>query len=78
MKSPKLKSGQIIKIAKGHKSGLGGRHGKIVEVSMYDGQGKARGALVDIDEPLQVIIEPESLEPLQSNSLPPGWIEFYI
>jgi len=79
MSKDMLKPGQMVQIAPGHKSGFGGRQGKVVAVSMLDdGHNKVLGALVDINSPLQVIIEPESLEEWRPEAQESEWIEFYI
>ncbi|MDQ0191852.1 hypothetical protein [Paenibacillus wynnii] len=79
MKNDKLKPGQRIQIAKGHKSGLGGRRGTVVSaIGMQEDQRKVQISVADRKEPMKVIIELDSLEEIKSNSLPPGWIEFYI
>ncbi|MEK5414512.1 hypothetical protein [Paenibacillus sp. FSL L8-0708] len=78
MKWEDLKPGMSVRIAKGHGSGYGGRRGRILAVGTFEGSLKRIGALVDIAEPLLVVIEPEALEEMPEDQLPPGWEEFEV
>ncbi|KGE18501.1 hypothetical protein [Paenibacillus wynnii] len=78
MKNDKLKPGQRVQISKGHKSGLGGRQGTVVALGMQEEQSKAQISVAGSKEPMKVFIELDSLEELKSDTLPPGWLEFYI
>lgn len=78
MKWEELKPGMPVRIAAEHDSGFGGRRGKVEAIGTFEGYSKRIGALVDIGEPLQVIIEPEALEPAPEEPLPPGWEEFEV
>ncbi|MEK4997085.1 hypothetical protein [Paenibacillus sp. FSL H7-0918] len=73
-----LKPGQSVHICDNHDSGFGGRCGSIVAIGTFIGISERIGALIDIYEPLLIIIEPEALEDLDFESLPPGWAEFDI
>lgn len=78
MKWEELKSGLSVRIVQGHTSGFGGRRGKVEAIGTFDGISKRTGALIDIGEPLLVIIEPEGLEEVSEDPLPPGWEEFEV
>ncbi|CQR51495.1 hypothetical protein [Paenibacillus riograndensis] len=78
MKWEELKPELPVRIAPGHESGFGGRTGKVVTVGTFEGYSKRIGALVDIGEPLLLIVEPEALEEASEDPLPPGWGEFEV
>ncbi|MBT2287963.1 hypothetical protein J7E73_02230 [Paenibacillus albidus] len=78
MKWEELKPGMPVRIAAGHESGFGGRKGRVLAIGTFEGYNKRIGALVDIGEPLLLIIEPEALEPVPKDPLPPGWEEFEV
>lgn len=78
MRWEELKPGQAVRIVENHNSGFGGRCGRVVAVGTFIGISERIGALVDIHEPLLVIIEPEALEEVGFDSLPPGWEELDI
>ncbi|MNC34995.1 hypothetical protein D3C75_834600 [compost metagenome] len=69
--------GLPVRIAADHPSGHGSRTGRVVAVGTFEGSHMI-SVLVDIGEPLLVIIEPEALEPAADEPLPPGWEEFDI
>lgn len=66
-----------VQIAADHPSGHDSRTGRVVAVGTFEGS-YTIGALVDIGEPLLVIIEPEALELAPEEPLPPGWEEFEV
>ncbi|WP_438497209.1 hypothetical protein [Paenibacillus sp. IHBB 3054] len=76
MKWEELKPGLPVRIAAGHESGFGGRSGKVVAVGTFEGYSKRIGALIDIGEPLLMVIEPEALEEEPKNPSTLGWEEF--
>lgn len=78
MRWEELKPGQSVRICDYHNSGFSGRCGRIVAVGTFIGISERIGALIDIHEPLLVIIEPEALEEIDFESLPLGWAEFDI
>lgn len=78
MKWDELKRGLPVRIAAGHESGFGGRSGKVVAVGTFEGYSKRIGALIDIGEPLLLILEPEALEEAPEDPPPPGWEEFDV
>ncbi|MNY78360.1 hypothetical protein D3C86_2185740 [compost metagenome] len=57
-----------VQISADHPSGYGGQIGRVVAVEVT----------VDIGEPLLIRIDPESLERMPEDPLPPGWEEFDI
>ncbi|AIQ45639.1 hypothetical protein R70723_06840 [Paenibacillus sp. FSL R7-0273] len=75
MKWEELKPGQPVKINAGYHTG---KTGIVVAVGTFEGGPYRIGALVDIAEPLLIIIRPESLEELPQKPLPSGWEEFEI
>ncbi|WP_339245369.1 hypothetical protein [Paenibacillus sp. FSL F4-0243] len=78
MKWEEIKPGQSVRIDKNHLSGFGGRCGRVVAIGTFIGISERIGALIDIHEPLLIIIEPEALEETDLELLPPGWAEFDI
>jgi hypothetical protein len=78
MRWEELKPEQSVRICDNHDSGFGGRCGSVVAIGTFIGISERIGALIDIHEPLLVIIEPEALEEVVLESLPPGWAEFDI
>jgi hypothetical protein len=56
----------------------GGRCGRVVAIGTFIGISERIGALIDIHEPLLIIIEPEALEEIDFEPIPPGWAEFDI
>ncbi|WP_339189857.1 hypothetical protein MKY54_05485 [Paenibacillus sp. FSL P2-0121] len=75
MKWEELKPGQSVRIDENHNSGFGGRYGRVVAIGTFIGISERIGALIDIHEPLLLIIEPEALEEVDLESLQPGWEE---
>jgi len=73
-----LKPGQSVHICDNHDSGFGGRCGSIVAIGTFIGISECIGALIDIHEPLLVIIEPEALDDVDFKLMPLGWAEFDI
>jgi hypothetical protein len=78
MRWEELKSEQSVRICDNHDSGFGGRCGRVVAIGTFIGISERIGALIDIHEPLLIIIEPEALEETDLELLPPGWEEFEI
>lgn len=78
MKWEELKPGLFVQIVQGHTSGFGGRRGKVEAIGTFEGYSKRIGALVDIGDPLLVIIDPGGLEKVPEDPLPPGWEEFEV
>ncbi|MNM10415.1 hypothetical protein D3C76_1773010 [compost metagenome] len=78
MKFEDLKPGMQIRIAANHISGYGGRTGKVIAIGTFEGGPKRIGALVDINEPCLLVIEPDDLDPVEPDPLPPGWAEFEV
>jgi hypothetical protein len=75
MKWEELKPGLPVRITAGYHAG---KTGKVLAVGTFEGGPDRIGALVDIAEPLLVIIVPEALEKLPEEPLPPGWGEFEV
>jgi hypothetical protein len=75
MKWDELKPGLSVRITAGYHAG---KTGKVLAVGTFEGGAKRIGALVDIAEPLLVIMEPEALEEAPEEPLQPGWEEFEI
>ncbi|MGE7616094.1 hypothetical protein [Paenibacillus sp. NPDC101420] len=75
MRWEEIKPGQSVRIYDNHDSGFGGRCGRVVAIGTFTGISERIGALIDIHEPLLVIIEPEALEEVDLESLQPGWEE---
>lgn len=75
MKWEELKPGLPVKITEGYHTG---KTGKVVAVGTFEGGSYRIGALVDIAEPLLVIVEPEVLEELPAEPLPLGWGKFEV
>ncbi|WP_410512036.1 hypothetical protein PaeBR_18630 [Paenibacillus sp. BR2-3] len=51
---------------------------KTEELKAYEGRNKVQSAVADINEPLLVSIEPESMEEITPELQPSCLIEFYI
>ncbi|MEK5026779.1 MULTISPECIES: hypothetical protein [Paenibacillus] len=62
MKWNELNPGLTVQIVEGHDSGFGGRCGEIISIGTFEGYSKRIGAMIDIGEPLLMVIEPEALE----------------
>ncbi|KHL94581.1 hypothetical protein QW71_17020 [Paenibacillus sp. IHB B 3415] len=75
MKLEELKPGLPVRIMKGHHAG---KTGKVLAIGTFEGGPKRIGALVDIVELVLVIVEPEDIEELPEEPLPPGWGEVEI
>ncbi|MNW61756.1 hypothetical protein D3C74_398420 [compost metagenome] len=78
MKLEDIKPGMQIRIAANHKGGYGGRKGRVIAVGTFEGRSERIGALVDIYEPCLLVIDPDDLDPIESDPLPPGWAEFEV
>lgn len=78
MKWEELKQGLPVRIVVDHSSGFGGRSGKVVAIGTFEGYSMRIGALIDIGEPLLMVIEPEALEEAPEDPLAPGWEEFEL
>lgn len=78
MKFDDLKPGMPVCIALDHPNGYGGRRGRVIAVGTFEGGPKRIGALVDIHEPCLLVVEPEDLEQVDPDPLPPGWEEFDV
>lgn len=72
MKLEELHTGLPVRITKGFHAG---KTGKVLSVGTFEGGPKRIGALVEIKEPGLVILEPEALEKLPEEPLPPNWEE---
>ncbi|NQX45365.1 hypothetical protein HQN87_08475 [Paenibacillus tritici] len=75
MKLEDLKPGLPVQITAGYHKG---KTGKVIAVGTFEGGPKQIGALVDIAEPVLVILEPGAMEKLPEKPLSPGWEEFEI
>ncbi|NOU83847.1 hypothetical protein GC101_33890 [Paenibacillus sp. LMG 31459] len=75
MKLEELKPGLPVQITKGYHAG---KTGKVITIGTFEGGPKRIGALVDIAEPVLVIMDPEALEKLLEEPLPPGWEQFEV
>ncbi|KGE21097.1 hypothetical protein [Paenibacillus wynnii] len=75
MKWDELKPGLPVRITAGYHAG---KTGKVLAVGTFEGGPYRIGALVDILEPLLVIVGPEALEELPEYPLLPGWEEFEV
>ncbi|WP_339314412.1 hypothetical protein [Paenibacillus sp. FSL R10-2734] len=78
MRWEELMPGQSVCICENHNSRFGERRGTVVAIGTFIGISERTGTLIDIHEPLLVIIEPEALEEVDFESLPLGWAEFDI
>ncbi|MEK4854769.1 hypothetical protein NST04_33375 [Paenibacillus sp. FSL H7-0756] len=75
MRLEELRPGLSVQITEGfHK----GKTGKVLAIGTFEGGPKQIGALVDIAEPVLVILEPGALEELPEEPLTPGWEEFEV
>ncbi|WP_438490996.1 hypothetical protein [Paenibacillus sp. IHBB 3054] len=68
MKIEELNPGGRIRIKEGHASDYGSRIGRIVAIEVT----------VDIGEPLLVRVNPEALEAVSEDPMPPGWEEVEV
>jgi hypothetical protein len=75
MRWEELKPGLLVRITAGYHAG---KTGKVLAVGTFEGGPYRIGALVDIAEPVLVILEPEALEKMLEKPLPPGWEEFEV
>ncbi|WP_025692308.1 hypothetical protein [Paenibacillus zanthoxyli] len=78
MNLDEIKPGLRVRIATDHTSGYGSRTGRVVAVGTFEVNLYKIGALVDIGEPLLIIVEPEALDHAPEDPLPPGWEEVDI
>lgn len=75
MKWEQLKPGLPVRITAGYHAG---KNGKVLAVGTFEGGPYRIGALVDITEPVLVILEPEALDTLPEEPLLPGWEKFEL
>jgi hypothetical protein len=75
MKWEELKPGLPVRITAGYHAG---KTGKVLAVGTFEGGPDRISALVDITEPVLVILEPEALKKLPAEPLQLGWEEFEI
>lgn len=75
MRLEELKPGLPVQITKGYHAG---KTGKVITIGTFEGGPKRIGALVDIAEPVLVILEPDLLEVVPEDPLLPGWEEFEV
>ncbi|WP_313640329.1 hypothetical protein [Paenibacillus sp.] len=68
MEAKELTLGGRIRIKKGHPNGYGDRKGRLVAIEV----------IVDIGEPLLLRVDPEALEVVPEDPLPPGWEEVEV
>ncbi|MEF2968871.1 hypothetical protein V3851_24035 [Paenibacillus sp. M1] len=78
MKLSDLKPGLPIQIIADHPNGYGGRKGKVIAIGTFEGGPKAISVLVDIYEACLLVVEPEGLDPVEPDPLPPGWAEIEV
>lgn len=72
MKLEELRPDLQVQITAGYHKG---KIGKVIAVGTFEGGPKQIGALLDIAEPVLVIVEPEALEELPEEPPPLGWEE---
>jgi hypothetical protein len=75
MKWEELKPGLPVRIIEGYHAG---KIGKVLAVGTFEGGPYRIGALVDIAEPLLIIIDPNALQEVPEDPLPSGWEEFEV
>lgn len=75
MKLEDIRAGLQVRITEGYHAG---KTGKVIAVGTFEGGPQRIGALVDIAEPVLLIVLPIALEKFPEEELLPGWEEFEI